>query len=56
MLKALFVIKIFTFLSQLFGHVKNQLDKKAKVNFNIRNATDWTANNYNTHIAAYLKR
>ena len=32
MLKAPFVLGIFTFLSWLFSHVGKQLDKKAKVN------------------------
>ena len=31
--KALFVLKIFKFLSKLFGHVLKQLDLKDKVNF-----------------------
>ena len=29
-LKALFVLKIFTFLSSLFGYVEKRLDKKIK--------------------------
>ena len=29
MLKALFVVEIFTFLSQLFGYVEKRFDKKA---------------------------
>ena len=35
MLKALLFLKIFTFLSRLFGYVEKRLDKKAKVNFKI---------------------
>ena len=31
--KALFVLKIFKFLSSLFGHVSQRLDQKDKVNF-----------------------
>ena len=31
MLKALFVLKIFTFLSWLSGYVEKPLDKKAKI-------------------------
>ena len=31
--KALFVLKIFKFLSWFFGHVAKRLDKKDKVNF-----------------------
>ena len=35
MLNALFVLKMFKFLSWLLGYVEKQLDKKAKVNFRI---------------------
>ena len=55
MLKALFVFEIFTFLSWLFGYVEKRLDKKVMVNFKIYDFTDWTRNNYNTHIAQYIK-
>ena len=56
--KALFVLKIFTFLSQVFGCVEKRLDKKAIENFKIYDVTDWTTNNYNynTHIAQYFKK
>ena len=33
-LKALFVLKIFKFLSWYFGHVEKRVDLKDKVNFN----------------------
>ena len=57
MLKALFVLKIFTFLAWLFGHVGKRLDKKAKVNFKIYDVINRDANNYNnTDIAWYLKK
>ena len=56
MSKAPFTVKIFTCLSSLFGYVEKQLDKKAKVNFKIYNVNDWTRNNYNTHIAQYIKK
>ena len=55
-LKTLFVLVIFTFLSYLFGYVLKRLDKKAKVNFNIYYVADWTTNNYNPHIVSYLKK
>ena len=45
MLKALFVLDIFTFLSRLFGYLEKRFDKKAMVNFKIYNVTDWTTNN-----------
>ena len=34
-LKTLFVLKLFKFLSWLFGHVEKRLDYKDKVNFEI---------------------
>ena len=39
-LKALFVLKIFTFFSRLFGHVGKFLDKKTKVDFKIYDVAD----------------
>ena len=56
MLKAFFVLEIFTFLSGLFGFVEKRLEKKAKVNFKIYYVTDWTANNYNVNTVLYLKK
>ena len=40
MLKALFVLEIFIFLSRIFGCVEKRFDKKAKVNFKICDVTD----------------
>ena len=40
MLKALFVLGIFTFLSGVFGYVEKRLDKKAMVNYKIYDVTD----------------
>ena len=54
--KALFVLKIFKFLSGLFGHVRKWLDKKHKVNFRFYDVITWFTNNYNTDIAHYLKK
>ena len=51
-LKALFVLKIFKFLSWLFGHIEKTALKK--VNFEIYDITDWLTKNYNTHIYQYL--
>ena len=49
-LKAIFVLKIFTFLSCLFGYVEKRLDNnKAMVNFKIYDVTDWIKNNFNTY-------
>ena len=55
-LKALFVLKIFTFSCLFFGDAEKRLDKKAKVNFKIYDVTDWTTNDYDTHTAQYLKK
>ena len=55
-LKVLFVLKIFKFLSWLFGHVEKQLDQKDKVNLKIFDVTSWLTYNYNTHIAEYLTK
>ena len=40
MLKALFVLEIFTLLPLLFGCVEKWRDKKAKVNLKIHDVTD----------------
>ena len=55
-LEALFVLKIFKFLSWLFGHVAKRLDKKDKVNFKFYDVTAWLTNNRNTHIAQYFEK
>ena len=54
-LKALFVLKIFKFLSWLFGHPGKRFGKKVKFNFKICDVKDWEAINYNTHVAQHLK-
>ena len=54
-LKALFVLKIFKFLSWLFGHVEKWLYRKVKVNYKIY-ITNWIISNFNTHIAQNLKK
>ena len=50
MLKALFILYIFTFLSWLFGYVEKRFSNKAMVNFKIYDITNWTTNGYNKHI------
>ena len=35
---------------------ENGLDENALVNFKTHDITDWQTNNYNTHIAQYLKK
>ena len=53
-LKALFVLKIFEFLSWIFGH----LEKMAwlDVNFKIYDVTTWLRNNHDADIAQRLKK
>ena len=53
MLKALFFLKLFRFLSWLFGHVGKKLDKKTKVKFKIYDVTDRTTDTYN--VAYYFQ-
>ena len=40
--KALFLLKLFTFLSWLFGYAEKRLEMQANVNFKIYVVTDWT--------------
>ena len=62
LMKMLFISckNLFSFLRYLnfwcFGYAEKRLDKKTNVNFKIYEVKDWTANNYNTHIAQYLKK
>ena len=42
--------------SDFFGLAGKMLDKKAKVNSQIYDVTNWETNNQNVHIAQYLKR
>ena len=52
--EALFVLKIFTFLSWLFGRIRNLIRKK--VNLKCYDFTSWLASNCDTHIAQYFKK
>ena len=40
-IKALFILKVFKFLSLIFGHVEEQFDKETKFNFELHGVTDW---------------
>ena len=55
-LKALFVLQIFKFCPDVFGHVEKRLDKNAKINFKIYDVTTWLKNNDNKHNAQNLKK
>ena len=48
-LKILFVLKIFKFLTSIFGHVEKPLNWKNKVNFKIYDITTWETNNCKIH-------
>ena len=50
-LKTLFVLEIFKFLFELFGHVEKAAYYKDRVNFKVHDITTWLTNNCNTHIA-----
>ena len=54
--KALFVLKIFKFLSWLFSHVKKQLDYKGKVDLKFNDITAWLANNFNIYTLPNISR
>ena len=56
MLKALFVLKIFTFLSLIFDHVGKWLDEKAKFNLKIYDVTDLTKQIITIHIFPNISR
>ena len=54
--KALYVLKIFKFLSSLFGHVALRHDYKEKNNFKFCDVTAWLTIYFNTQIAQYLEK
>ena len=56
MLKAHWVLEISIFLICFFGYVEKPFDNNAMINFKIYDVTDWKTNNYNTHIAQYIKK
>ena len=55
MMKNVFYFML-NFCPNFFYHAEKRFDKKAKVNFKIGEVTDWTKNNFNTHIVRYLKK
>ena len=54
--KALFVLKMFKFLSWHFDYGAKQLDKKDIINFKFYDITAWLTNNCNTHIVQYFEK
>ena len=55
-LKTLSILKIHEFLSWVFGDIEKTTWLERKVNLITHDVTAWLTNNYNTHIAQYLKR
>ena len=53
-LKSVFVLKIFKFMSWLFGCVEKRFDWENKGNFNIFEIRTWETNNCNARIAQDL--
>ena len=56
MLKVLFVIKIFTFSSLVYGHAEKNFDKEAMVNFKVYVVKNSAASNRDIHITQYFKK
>ena len=54
--KALFVLKIFKFLSWLFGRVEKWLNQKDKVRFKIYDNTTWLTSNCNKQILPNISK
>ena len=48
-------LRNLNFCPDFFGYVGKRLDKRAKVNNKNYYVINWKTNNYNTHIAQYLK-
>ena len=55
-LKVFFAVKIFTFLTWLFGYVEKRFDQKDKANVKVFDVTNWLTNNCNTDITQYFKK
>ena len=50
----LYVTMLFYFMLKSLFVLENRLNKKAKVNFEIYDVTEWTPNNYNAHLTQYF--
>ena len=57
-----FTLKLFFFLIYVnfypgfFGHERKRFNKESKFNLKIYVVIYWEKNNYNTHVAQYLKK
>ena len=54
--QALFVLKIFKFLSWIFGHVAKRLDKKDQVNLKFYDVTVWLTKTIVIHIMPNISK
>ena len=50
----LYVTMLFYFMLKSLFVLENRLNKKANVNFEIYDVTEWTPNNYNAHLTQYF--
>ena len=50
----LYVTMLFYFMLKSLFVLEKRLNKKAKVNFEIYDVTEWTPNNYNAHLTQYF--
>ena len=55
-LKAFFFLRYLNFCPDFLGHVGKGLGKKVDISFKIYDVINLEKNNYNTHIAQYLKK
>ena len=55
-LKALFILRYLNFCLDFFGQVGKRHDWKIKVSLKIYEVITCSKNNYNRHIAQYLKK
>ena len=55
-LKVIFALKIYKFLSWLFGHVAKQIDQKGMVNLKFYDAIACLTSSCNAHIAQCLEK
>ena len=55
-LKAPFVLEIFTFSFRFCGYVQKKLDKKTMINSEIYDFTNKTTSSYNIHNTQYFKK
>ena len=55
-LNLLFFVRYLNFCPDIFDREGKWFYKKAKTNLKIYDVTTWLTNNYNKHVAEYLKK